>query len=190
LMETLKAAEGRTDVDEGVLDELEGQPAPGDVNVEAPPDHVFGIPDPEDPDPYGVYALEKEGLEIRDAATRSRAPSQQFEYNPSPTSPTYNRFHRGSVGAGSGTPRSAGERIRDSWGSGPYGRERSHTLMSDAGTQTDPASTTSSRSSAYTLSHHSEISSTERDKKVGVDAEACVFDDIDIHEGASKRKSG
>ncbi|EON95630.1 putative duf500 domain protein [Phaeoacremonium minimum UCRPA7] len=95
LMETLKAAEGRTDVDEELMDELEGQPAPGDVSVDAPTDgKLFGIPDPDDPDPFGVHALEQEGLEIRDAATRSRPSSQQFEYHPSPTSPIYSKFNR------------------------------------------------------------------------------------------------
>ncbi|EFX02245.1 duf500 domain containing protein [Grosmannia clavigera kw1407] len=105
LMETLKAAEGRTDVDSDLMDELEGQPAPGDVSVDAPGTNdkaedgssLFGIPDPEDPDPYGVLALEKEGLEVRDAITRSRPSSQQFEFNPSPSSPIYGRFHRLSV---------------------------------------------------------------------------------------------
>ena len=92
LMETLKAAEGRSDVDSELMEELEGQPAPGDVDIEEP-GAVFGVPDPEDPDPYGVLALEKEGLEIRDAATRSRPPSQLFSFNPSPSSPVYNTFH-------------------------------------------------------------------------------------------------
>ncbi|CAK7224695.1 hypothetical protein SBRCBS47491_005637 [Sporothrix bragantina] len=94
LMETLKAAEGSLDVDAELMEELEGQPAPGDVNVEAP-GAMFGVPDPEDPDPYGVLALEKEGLEIREAATQSRPPSQQFAFNPSPKSPVYNAFHNG-----------------------------------------------------------------------------------------------
>lgn len=105
LMETLKLAEGRTDVDETLMDELDGQPAPADVNVDAPgsgcggsgAEELFGIPRPEDPDPYGVLALEKEGLEVREAATQSRPSSQQFEFHPSPTSPIYGRFHRQSV---------------------------------------------------------------------------------------------
>ncbi|KAF4449912.1 LSB3-possible role in the regulation of actin cytoskeletal organization [Fusarium albosuccineum] len=131
LMETLKAAEGRTDVDEELMDELEGQPAPGDVNVEAPSDgKIFGIPDPEDPDPYGVLALEKEGLEIREAVTHSRPSSQQFEYTPSRSSPIYNTFYRRSL-------ETAGTRSnRDSYASTPS----SHRFYasSDAGTQTEP----------------------------------------------------
>lgn len=100
LMETLKAAEGRSDVDAELMAELEGQPAPGDVDVEAP-GTMFGVPDPDDPDPYGVLALEKEGLEIREAVTQSRPPSQQFTFNPSPQSPVYNAFHNGHQRSGS-----------------------------------------------------------------------------------------
>jgi hypothetical protein len=100
LMETVKAAEGRSDVDRGMMEELADQPAPGDVDVESPVAHtgpIFGIPEPDDPDPFGVLALEKEGLEIREAGSKSRPPSTQFEYNPSPTSPIYSKFHRRSM---------------------------------------------------------------------------------------------
>ncbi|CAG7562410.1 unnamed protein product [Fusarium equiseti] len=124
LMETLKAAEGRTDVDQELMEELEGQPAPGDVAVEAPGEEkVFGIPDPEDPDPYGVHALEKEGLEIRDAATHSRPSSQAFEYAPSPNSPTYNKFYRRSLETNATSNTSTPSRTY---------------TTSEAGTQTDP----------------------------------------------------
>ncbi|KAF4972343.1 hypothetical protein FSARC_1065 [Fusarium sarcochroum] len=128
LMETLKAAEGRNDVDEELMEELEGQPAPGDVDVDAPGDgKVFGIPDPEDPDPFGVYALEKEGLEIRDAATHSRPSSQVFEYSPSPNSPTYSKFYRKSMETGT-------KSNRDS-----YTSTLSRTYAtSEASTQTEP----------------------------------------------------
>ncbi|KAH7230368.1 hypothetical protein B0J15DRAFT_473007 [Fusarium solani] len=126
-METLKAAEGRTGVDEELMDELNGQPAPGDVDVDAPLDgKMFGIPDPEDPDPYGVLALEKEGIEVHDAATRSRPSSQQFEYNPSPSSPIYNKVlpdEHGDVG-------DEDSRMRSS-------TDPSYTT-SEAGTQTEP----------------------------------------------------
>ncbi|KAF4632443.1 hypothetical protein G7Y89_g5680 [Cudoniella acicularis] len=100
LMETVKAAEGRSDFDRGMMDELQYQPAPGDVDVVSPTTASgpsFGIPEPDDPDPFGVLALEKEGLEIREAGTKSRPPSYQFEYNPSPTSPIYSKFHRQSM---------------------------------------------------------------------------------------------
>jgi hypothetical protein len=100
LMETVKAAEGRTDVDKVMMDELADEPAPADLDLQSPTTAggpVFGIPEPDDPDPFGVLALEKEGLEIREAGTRSRPSSTQFEYNPSPTSPIYNKFHRRSI---------------------------------------------------------------------------------------------
>ena len=97
LMETVKAAEGRTDVDEGLMLELEGQPAPADLEITSPTAPIFGIPEADDPDPFGVLALEKEGLEIREAGTKSRPPSTQFDFNPSPSSPIYSKFHRRSI---------------------------------------------------------------------------------------------
>ncbi|RSL89235.1 hypothetical protein CEP52_014975 [Fusarium oligoseptatum] len=162
LMETLKAAEGRTDVDEELMEELEGQPAPGDVDVDAPGEgKIFGIPDPEDPDPYGVLALEKEGLEIREAATHSRPSSQQFEYNPSPTSPVYNKFYRRSM-------ETAVRSNRDSFTSSPKSRlstEISYTT-SEAGTQTDPVIITS-------------IASTPDSLKYGAqDDERSIYEDV------------
>jgi hypothetical protein len=100
LMETVKAAEGRSDYDRGMVKQLEDEPAPADIELQAPANSngpIFGIPEPDDPDPFGVLALENAGLEIREAGTRSRPPSTQFEYNPSPTSPIYNKFHRRSM---------------------------------------------------------------------------------------------
>ncbi|TAQ86364.1 hypothetical protein B7494_g5312 [Chlorociboria aeruginascens] len=100
LMETVKAAEGRSDVDTQMMDQLANQTAPGDIEVTSPTSsetHTFGIPEPDDPDPFGVLALEKEGFEIREAGTKDRPQSSQFEYNPSPTSPTYNKFFRRSI---------------------------------------------------------------------------------------------
>lgn len=100
-METLKAAEGRRDVDREVLEVLDDQPAPGDVDIVSPTTAsgpTFGIPEVDDPDPFGVLALEKIGLEIKEAGTKSRPPSSMFEYNPSPTSPIFGRFqHRRSM---------------------------------------------------------------------------------------------
>jgi hypothetical protein len=97
LMETVKAAEGRTDVDQSMMRELEDQPAPADMEIQTPTTPIFGIPEPDDPDPFGVLALEKEGFEIREAGTKSRPPSTQFDFNPSPTSPIYSKFHRLSM---------------------------------------------------------------------------------------------
>lgn len=132
LMETLKAAEGRADVDDELLDELDELPPPGDVDLEAPSHgKLFGIPGEDDPDPYGVHALEAVGLEIHEAGTGSRPSSEVFSYNPSPSSPVFGirssldvdrtKSHRHSLLSENGT------RSR----SGSHGRPYSH-----AGTQT------------------------------------------------------
>ena len=99
LMETLKAAEGSNNVDENVMRELAFEPAPADFELQSPAADAasFGIPEADDPDPFGVLALEKEGFEIREAGTKQRPSSEQFEFNPSPTSPVYNKFHRQSM---------------------------------------------------------------------------------------------
>ena len=49
----------------------------------------FGLPDPEDPDPFGVRALELAGLTIKEAGSHSRPSSDAFDYKPSPTSPVF-----------------------------------------------------------------------------------------------------
>jgi hypothetical protein len=138
LMETVKAAEGRSDVDRGMMEELEDQPAPGDVNVVSPTTASgpsFGLPEPDDPDPFGVLALEAAGLEIREAGTKSRPASSQFEYNPSPTSPVFSRFHRRSMDT-LGTNSN-----RESYMSTRSNRTRTSTdrylQTSEMGTQTD-----------------------------------------------------
>ncbi|KAI8635157.1 hypothetical protein F5Y19DRAFT_1837 [Xylariaceae sp. FL1651] len=103
LTEVLKAAEGRVDYDMALVESLSSQPAPGDAMIEpsststsllSPP---FGIPAVNDPDPFGVLALEVAGVGIREAGSRLRPESSQFEYHPSPTSPAFPRVKRGSV---------------------------------------------------------------------------------------------
>ncbi|CAG9936497.1 unnamed protein product [Clonostachys rosea f. rosea IK726] len=131
LMETLKAAEGRTDVDGEILGGLDQEPVPSDVPIEASENgKIFGIPEPDDADPYGVIALEKEGLDILEAGTGSRPASRQFEFNPSPTSPIFNTYHRKSMESPSPT---RGTPPRTGW---DHGETRPRT-MSDAATQTD-----------------------------------------------------
>lgn len=134
LYEVAKAAEGRSDYDQMVLDQVSRQIVPGDALIESPkssPVHPrpFGIPDADDPDPFGVHALELAGLEIREAGTRMRPASTQFEFHPSPTSPLYQRFNRQSV-------ESAVSRSNR----GSYMSSRTEatdrTKMTDAGTQT------------------------------------------------------
>ncbi|KAF2677107.1 DUF500-domain-containing protein [Lentithecium fluviatile CBS 122367] len=136
LMETVKAAQGDTDVDESLL--LDGPP-PGDYEVQ-PADSsgeiTFGIPDKEDPDPYGVLALQNAGLEIREAGTRARPTSEQFEFNPSPTSPIYSTFRR-SMDRSSIDGRSISQ--RSSWRTSAISslREPKTPTMVDMCTQTD-----------------------------------------------------
>ncbi|KAJ1331212.1 SH3 domain-containing YSC84-like protein 1 [Microdochium nivale] len=101
LTEVLKAAEGRTDYDTILVEQLSAQPTPGDATLEpsktvSDPCQDFGVPGEDDPDPFGVLALEMAGLEIREAGSRLRPESKQFEYNPSPTSPMFSRLSRRS----------------------------------------------------------------------------------------------
>jgi lipid-binding SYLF domain-containing protein len=137
LFEAIKAAEGRSDFDKATMELLSQQPAPGDAVIETPttspisPRQAFGVPDAQDPDPFGVIALEMAGLEIREAGTRMRPTSTQFEYNPSPTSPIFPKFNRQSVDT---------YLTRSNRGSFMSNRTQA-TTMTDAGTQTDVAET-------------------------------------------------
>ncbi|EFQ27620.1 LAS seventeen-binding protein [Colletotrichum graminicola] len=102
LFEVIKEAEGRVDADQAVLKKLSALPAPGDAVIETPktspasPKTPFGIPLADDPDPFGVLALEMAGLEIREAGTRLRPTSSQFEFHPAPSSPAFSRFRQSS----------------------------------------------------------------------------------------------
>ncbi|KAL2374272.1 DUF500 domain-containing protein [Blastomyces gilchristii SLH14081] len=92
LIETIKAAQGDADVDETMLPPP-GE-APGDADIET---DLFGVPPPDDPDPFGVKALEREGVIIREAGTNRIPSDDMFEFRPSPTSPLYNRLSRFSM---------------------------------------------------------------------------------------------
>ncbi|KAI9696459.1 MAG: hypothetical protein M1836_005737 [Candelina mexicana] len=118
LMETIKSAQGDSDVDDSALPG--DGPAPGDMELERRKS-LFGIPDTEDPDPFGVHALEKEGLDVLEAGTRTRPSSQQFEYRPSPTSPIFSTFSRQSL---------------DDHRASRHGSWRSSMMSIDRGTQT------------------------------------------------------
>ncbi|KAK0888093.1 hypothetical protein LTR02_016621 [Friedmanniomyces endolithicus] len=82
--------------DEANVDEsaLPTEPPPGDYVIED--GHVFGVPAKEDPDPYGVLALEKEGLGVKEAGTHKNASWEEFSFNPSPTSPVHRVYQRDS----------------------------------------------------------------------------------------------
>lgn len=134
LMETLKAAQGDTNVDQSLLPE---GPPPADYEIEA--SHAtFGVPDKDDPDPFGVAALEVAGLEIREAGTQKRPTSEQFEFKPSPTSPIYTTF-RQSMDRSSIDDRSASRRSswRTSTISSVLGGSSRTSTMVDMSTQTD-----------------------------------------------------
>ncbi|PMB68982.1 SH3 domain-containing YSC84-like protein 1 [Beauveria bassiana] len=134
LMETLKAAEGRVDVDDDIMEQLEHELAPGDVNVASPnaTATTFGFPEEDDPDPYGVAALEKEGLGIVEAGSHARVSSDEFAFRP-------RSGYRSRANTASSTPTH-----RTSFGAAAklaqnprWSRDSVATTASDAATQTE-----------------------------------------------------
>ncbi|KAJ5575813.1 hypothetical protein N7535_002739 [Penicillium sp. DV-2018c] len=144
LMQTLKAAQGDSDADESLM------PPPG----ETPGDmaftdegHAFGVPAVDDPDPYGVKALEAEGLFIREAGTKVRPSLETFEFRPNITSPIYNTFSRRSIDSSR----------RNSWRTSVQSA-KSHVSV-DRGTQTDDAPMTAATSVSRASSRSAKESS-------------------------------
>ncbi|KAF9890988.1 hypothetical protein FE257_005245 [Aspergillus nanangensis] len=122
LIQTIKAAQGDTDVDENLI--VAAGETPGDVDPNCVT--TFGIPSVDDPDPYGVKALEAEGLFIREAGTKARPTIDAFEFKPNPNSPVYATFRH-----------SLDSSPRNSW------RQSVQSYVSnDRGTQTDGAAAT------------------------------------------------
>ena len=141
LMETLRSAQGDTDIDESLIPD---EAPPADFEIMAPGQDTFGIPDAVDPDPYGVLALEEAGLEIREAGTNSRPASEQFEFKPSPTSPIYNTFRNSTYRLSMDRSSMAGSR-RSSWRTSTMSsvlEPRALSLMIDTSTQTDMSTQT------------------------------------------------
>lgn len=103
LFEVIKMAEGRTDYDASIISRISATSAPGDALIASPKSKSassgvsFGVPDAQDPDPFGVLALEMAGLEIREAGSRVRPTSSQLNFNSSISSPTVSKFPRQSV---------------------------------------------------------------------------------------------
>lgn len=103
LFEVIKMAEGRTDFDAAVIGSIAFHSAPGDAEIATPkstcssPRPSFGIPKADDPDPFGVLALEMAGLEIREAGSRPRPTSSQLEHASIPLSPSMSKFCRQSI---------------------------------------------------------------------------------------------
>lgn len=139
LFEAIKAAEGRTDFDVRIMEALSQQPAPGDATIEtpagtpiSPTKSAFGLPDVDDPDPFGIIALEMAGLEIREAGAKNRASSTTLDYGPSPASPLSITSHRHSI-----------DTFLSHSNRGSYMSSRTQaTTVTDAFTQTDAGEST------------------------------------------------
>lgn len=157
LLETVRAAQGDTNVDESMLPT---EAPPGDYEVDD--GHLFSVPDKGDPDPYGVLALEREGMSIKEAGTHKRASWKDFSYDPAPTSPVHNYTW-------SSTERPRSLTTRNSWRASAFGADpktpsslrnsidspRPMSTMTDSATQTDdlpepPVSGRHSRSASRT----------------------------------------
>ena len=102
LTEVIKLAEGRSDFDAATISRVAAQPAPGDANIASPnstpqsPRTAFGIPQVDDPDPFGVLALEMAGMEIREAGSRLRPASSQIDFHQRPMSGRLSKNYRQS----------------------------------------------------------------------------------------------
>ncbi|KAJ5317854.1 hypothetical protein PENANT_c004G02080 [Penicillium antarcticum] len=130
LMQTIKAAQGDSDVNEDAL--LPPGETPGDLEI-SEDGTSFGVPAQDDPDPYGVKALEAEGLFIREAGTKVRPTHDTFEFRPNPGSPIFATFSR----------RSMDSSPRNSWRASMQSHKSNRSYVSvDRGTQTDNASPT------------------------------------------------
>ncbi|UKZ74002.1 hypothetical protein TrVFT333_001656 [Trichoderma virens FT-333] len=142
LNEVLKMAEGRTDYDNAVINRVAAEPAPSDAlittsppksaSMPASPHPSFGIPQADDPDPFGVLALEMAGLEIREAGSRIRPTSSLFDMNQAPMSPVIaSKFSRQSM-----------DTFVSRSNRGSYVSTRTiRSQVTDAGTQTDTGNT-------------------------------------------------
>ncbi|KAG9253415.1 uncharacterized protein F5Z01DRAFT_675324 [Emericellopsis atlantica] len=140
LSEVIKLAEGRSDFDPALIAKLMVDPAPGDANIASPnstpqsprPAQAFGVPQVDDPDPFGVLALEMAGMEIREAGSRLRPTSSQLNFQTRPMSAASSRtnFRQSSQTFKSNTQRES------------YMSSRTiRSQVTDAHTQTDVNST-------------------------------------------------
>lgn len=145
LLQTIKAAQGDVDVNESLIPPP-GE-TPGDMELVHEDGSAFGVPAADDPDPYGVKALEAEGLFIREAGTKARPNHEVFEFRPNPTSPVFATFSRHSHDS---SP-------RNSW----RASVQSYTSV-DRGVQTDDApltaTTSVSRASSRSAKESGEVS--------------------------------
>lgn len=163
LQQTIKAAQGDSDVDEELIPPP-GE-APGDIDLQDT--HGFGVPAADDPDPYGVKALEAEGLFIREASTKVRASPDTFQFKPSASSPVYATFRRSL------------DSSRNSW----RASVQSYTSV-DRGTQTDEAPLTATTSV-------SRASSRSAKESTGIPVNAwddAQWDTVPIHGGEEEEE--
>ncbi|EHK43075.1 hypothetical protein TRIATDRAFT_162699, partial [Trichoderma atroviride IMI 206040] len=142
LNEVLKMAEGRTDYDSSVINKVAAEPAPSDAlitstppktaSIPSSPHSSFGLPQADDPDPFGILALEMAGLEIREAGSRIRPTSSLFDMNQNPMSPV----------ASSKRSRQSMDTFVSRSNRGSYVSMRTiRSQVTDAGTQTDTGNT-------------------------------------------------
>jgi lipid-binding SYLF domain-containing protein len=174
LMQTLKAAQGDTDADESLVPPP-GE-TPGDLELTADDYHTFGVPAPDDPDPYGVKALEAEGLFIREAGTKVRPNYETFEFRPNLDSPIYSTFSR----------RSMDSSPRNSWRASVQSSKSVKSYASvDRGTQTDDSPLTE----ATSVSRASSRSAKESPKMNpwGEDEDDSRWDTVVIHGGEEEQ---
>ncbi|KAI4140086.1 MAG: hypothetical protein L6R39_005962 [Caloplaca ligustica] len=153
LSATIKAAQGDS-IDESALPSAE--PTPGDMELEKPEEaDGFGLPKADDPDPFGVRALEAQGMEIREAGTRSRPSLDVFQYKPAPSSPIYNTFRRHSL---------------DSTSRRNSKRDSSRSIASiDRGTQTDTIAASTNVESPRSHSPLTETSEQQEEEEAHTD---------------------
>lgn len=177
LLQTIKAAQGDVDVDESLL------PPPGETpgdlsNPNAGP--VFGVPAVDDPDPFGVKALEAEGFFIREASTKQRASHEVFEFKPNPSSPVYPTFAAARASIDSSN--------RASW----RASVQSHGSVT-RGTQTDDATATAP-TSVSRASSRSQFASSDKESRWDQDPDdgnqetdraSIIEDDFEVHEVSS-----
>ncbi|KAF7716496.1 Uncharacterized protein PECH_003904 [Penicillium ucsense] len=176
LIQTIKAAQGDRDVDESLVPPP-GQ-TPGDLEVSSQDDKVFSVPDKDDPDPYGVKALEAEGMFIREAGSKVRPSHEAFEFRPNPSSPLYATFARRSLDS---SPRNSWRTSVQSYASVDRGTQTEDVSLT-ARASADRASSINSRVSASHSETHADLSNEKDTEKGG-------WDTIPLHGGASQGKA-
>ncbi|KAJ5177015.1 uncharacterized protein N7482_002892 [Penicillium canariense] len=125
----------------------------------------------DDPDPYGVKALEAEGMFIREAGSKVRPSHDAFEFRPNPSSPVYATFSR----------RSLDSSPRNSW------RASGQSYASvDRGTQTNDAPLTALTSVSRASSQSTNGSAGGSTPNTWEEEDGSRWDTVPIHGGEGK----